>query len=214
MSLDITSYSVDVPSNALLLSDMPLDPEAVYAFDFDGVVCASKDDDVYHLPTWTGEEDLLSTAASKLHIRCEGMELKYRRHLLYQAAALVVGAELEGGVGLSALKEVAASSRAFVITARSGWYAVERMRQFLGAHGVTPVEVFNLGRVRKDRQIDLLCREFPKSNVFYIEDSAAHLAAMDVLDHTNLHLVWASRAGKKMPASELQALVRETLEAV
>lgn len=101
-----------------------------------------------------------------------------------------------------------------MITARSGWYAVERMRRFLSESGIVPLEVFNLGRVKKDRQLDLLCREFPDSHIYYIEDNKAHLAAVKSLGHDNLSLVWAARAAPKKDPKELRRAVVEMLETV
>lgn len=211
MSIDIASHAAELPAGAIRLQEVRIDPDGVYAFDFDGVLSAPDEDDVYHLAAWPAEEALLDRAARALNINCCGMELKYRRHLLFQASAQVIGMPIQAGPALPLAREVAKAGRLFVITARSGWQAVERMRQFLILNAIVPVEAFNLGRVRKDRQIDLLCREFPDRQIFYVEDNAAHLAGVDVLDHSNLSLVWVPRSAVRRPQSELREMVRDVI---
>ena len=211
MSLDITSYQADLPEKAIFLGDMLLAENCIYAFDFDGVVSSSDDDDIYHLETWDGEQALLLDAARALKIRCTDMEMKYQRHLIYQACCLVLGSEIAPGIALSHIKRASEIGNVFVLTARSGWYAVERMRRFLNDIGVIPIEIFNVGRVKKDRQVDLLCREFSKSRVFYIEDNIAHLAAVSALGHENLDLVWAKRLNPKKSQDEMKKIVTSTI---
>jgi len=211
MSIDIASHAAELPAKTILLKEVSVDPDGVYAFDFDGVLSTSDEDDIYHLESWEDEEALLDRAARTLNINCGGMELKYRRHLLFQASAYVIGMPIQAGTALPLAREVANAGRLFVITARSGWQAVERMRHFLISHAIVPVEAFNLGRVRKDRQIDLLCREFPNRQIFYVEDNVAHLAAVDVLDHRNLSLIWAPRAAERRPEAELREMVRDVI---
>jgi hypothetical protein len=63
------------------------------------------------------------------------------------------------------------------------------MRRFVDSSQIRPVEIFNVGRVRKDRQIELLCREFRHKETFYVEDSAAHLADAANIAAKNLKLV-------------------------
>jgi hypothetical protein len=78
----------------------------------------------------------------------------------------------------------------FILTARSGWYAVERMRRFLEFHEIYPLEIYNIGRVKKDRQIKLVCDEFHNSNVVFVDDSIGHLQDAANRSLKNLELVW------------------------
>lgn len=212
MSLDIASSVANLPARASRIEDLIAKENDVFAFDFDGVVIGSDEDDIYHLLSWQGEDDLLAEAARKFRVRCDGMERKYQRHLLFQAAAYMLHRPIDLGVGFNQAKAAAEVGRLFLLTARSGWYAVERMRLFLKDHEITPIEVFNLGRVKKDRQLDLLCREFPGVDVYYIEDNKAHLSAVESLEHDNLNLVWAPRSTPKRDEAELRNMVIETIQ--
>ena len=79
--------------------------------------------------------------------------------------------------------------RLSILTARSGWYAVDRVRQFLRHHDMIALETFHVGRVPKRPQVELVFREFHPKTIVYVEDSLAHLNAM--ADHTiGLHLVY------------------------
>ena len=153
-------------------------PNAVYAFDFDGVISSNFEDDIYRLHATEDEMNLIATAAKSFDIRCEGMEQRYQRHLIYQAAAWKLGIEIPAGPGLSAAKRAGEVSRLFILTARSGWYATERMRKFLQANSIIPIEIYTVGRVKKDRQVELVCREFSSAVVYFVEDSPAHLASV------------------------------------
>ena len=142
------------------------------------------------------------------------MEAKYQRHLLYQACCLHLGIPIERGIGFQKALEASREAKFFVLTARSGWYAVERMRQFLVEHEMTPIEIFNVGRVPKDRQIDIVCKEAADREVFYIEDNASHLNAVEsspIVTYEKLRLVWAQR---EAPSDEmaLRSYVQETFE--
>jgi hypothetical protein len=198
MSIDPASHRADVPAGTILLDSLDMSADHVYAFDFDGVVSSSIEDDIYHLQTWPGETELLLEAAFYFRIRCGAMEPKYQRHLLYQASAFRLGIDIAPGPAIAQVAKAAITSRLFILTARSGWYAVERMRIFLSRRNIIPIEIYNVGRVTKDRQIALLCREFPADQVYYVEDNPAHLAAVAAIGHPNLQLVLAQRtAGER-----------------
>lgn len=194
MTVDPALGSLTVPSSALLLEELNVTSNGVYLFDFDGVISTRLEDDIYKLPASDKEVQLIRAAAEHFRIRCDGMEQKYQRHLIFQASAWKLGSPIEPGPGFSAASAASVQARLFVTTARSGWYATERLRLFLQSHDITPIEVYNVGRVEKDRQIQLLCNEFPGQSVYLIEDSAAHLTTADQLNISNLSLVWVKGA--------------------
>jgi hypothetical protein len=207
MSIDPASHRADIPPDTVFLNALGIRAQHVYAFDFDGVISSSFEDDIYHLQTWPGEVELLSEAAAYFGIRCGKMELKYQRHLLYQASALKVGIDIVPGPAIEHVMEAAATAALFILTARSGWYAVERLRVFLSRRRIVPIEIYNVGRVTKDRQIDLLCREFFSEPVYYIEDNPAHLAALYHIKQPNLELVFAERSAHYDADSLRQAFI-------
>ena len=162
--------------DALTLGELSITEAAVYIFDFDGVISSRVEDDIYKLPPTADEIPLLLAAAKCFGIRCDGMEQRYQRHLLYQAAAWCLRLPIEPGPAFLQARDSGRYARLFILTARSGWHAVERLRNFISAAGINPVEIYSVGRVKKDRQVELICREFESRQVFYIEDSVAHLA--------------------------------------
>jgi hypothetical protein len=175
--------------DTLSLNEMPVSESNVYVFDFDGVIASRSDDDIYKLPATLDEIGLLSAAAKAFRIPCQGMDQRYQRHLLFQAAAWHLGIPIEAGPALRKAIDCGRRARVFVLTARSGWHAVERLRSFIADANINPVEIFNVGRVKKDRQIEAICREFYSNEVFFIEDSVAHLADARNIAVSNLRLV-------------------------
>jgi hypothetical protein len=217
MSIDPAIDSSQILKDALSFDDLNISPDAVYAFDFDGVISSRFEDDIYRLPPTDDEIELLSAAAKHFRIRCEDMEQRYQRHLIYQAAAWKLKLQIEPGFGFAKAKQASDSSRLFVLTARSGWHAVERLRDFFRNQNIIPIETYNVGRVKKDRQIELLCREFPMRKVYFIEDSTAHLADVARFNFANLGLVFLQSGFDIQPEDEylrvhFQKVVRDALK--
>lgn len=214
MSIDPAINTSAHLTEVLSLSQLQIMPSAVYLFDFDGVISTRLEDDIYRLPPSDDEIELIASAARHFRIHCAGMEQRYQRHLLYQTAAWFLNLPIEPGPALQKAKDAARLSKLFVLTARSGWHAVQRLRDFLSSRQVSPTEIYNVGRVKKDRQIDLLCREFRSKSVFFVEDSEAHLADAAALAAQNLRLVRVEE-GQQVMIDEvgLRNLFRRTLEA-
>lgn len=187
------------------LSDFEIAATSIYVFDFDGVLCSRIEDDIYKLPPQAEELDLLTRAARVFGIRCEKMDLRYQRHLLYQAAAWRLGLPIEEGAGLPFAARASAQGGMFILTARSGWYAVERFRSFLLKHSIVPIETYHVGRVHKDKQLMLLCREFSSSRVVYVEDSLPHLQAAQELCLPNLEFAWSHDESRSHNTEDLRA---------
>jgi hypothetical protein len=128
-------------------------------------------------------------AAARLGVRCQGMDYRYQRHLVFQAALWRLGIPVGRGPAFEQAAEAARTGQMFVLTARSGWFAVERCRSFLADHGIIPVDMFTVGRVGKVAQVGMLCREFPGRTVTFVEDSAAHLQSVAAAGLGGVHLV-------------------------
>jgi len=158
--------------------DLAVSPGGIYVFDFDGVIASPFEDQAYKAPVVAGEDCAVMEAAERLGVRCQGMEYRYRRHLVFQAALWRLGIPVGRGPAFAQAAEAARIGQMFVLTARSGWFAVERCRSFLADHDIIPVDMFTVGRVGKVAQIGMLCREFPGRTVTFIEDSAAHLQSV------------------------------------
>ena len=150
--------------------------DTIHVFDFDGVICSDKEEKIYRLEKTDKEEEILNRLAAKLKIRCEGMNHNYQRHLLFQAVAFNESIEIQRGPAFELVKELSDKNTIiFVLSARSGWFAVERQRRFLSQHAITPVEAFQVGRATKDRQIQKLLDEYPGKHINYYEDRRNHI---------------------------------------
>jgi hypothetical protein len=139
------------------------------------VICDNRDEQVYQLRPTMDEIELIGRAARYFKINCVGMAQRYQRHLVYQAAALKNDKGLQKGPGHDMYLKAIATAPTFVLSARSGWYAVARARKFLEDIGPQfPVETFQVGRVDKDRQIAQILSE-RKDDVYYFEDRKEHV---------------------------------------
>ena len=213
MSIDPAIGSIPILKNVSPFEKLVINSEEVYVFDFDGVVSSTFEDDIYKLAPIAEETELLDRAAKRFKILCNGMEQQYQRHLIYQAAAWKLRMPIPAGPALASVKEASAHSRLFILSARSGWYATERLRVFLAKEEILPIEVYNIGRVKKDRQLELLCSEYRSRIVHFIEDSAAHLAQASVLPLSNLDLVFLKNTCKLQPEELLlRDHFRQTVE--
>ena len=177
-------------SNFTSIADMERDPDAIYLFDFDGVIAAGLEDHIYKLEEQTGEPERLLEIERSLCLRISDMEYRYRRHLVFQELALRLNLPIAKGAGYSLAKWASENARFFVLTARSGWAATARVRSFLEANDLRPIDLYQVGRVHKDRQILRTLEEFPGNRVFYIEDSLAHLERAATLHQPSLTNVY------------------------
>lgn len=212
MSIDPAIMTNSLVGTALHLDELTVERGHVYIFDFDGVVASSLEDDIYRLTETQEERALIDACARHFDIRCQDMEQRYQRHLVFQAAAWALELPIEGGPGFDKAMQAGRLASLFVLTARSGWYAVERMRTFLQANEILPIEIYSVGRVKKDRQVELLCREFHSRQITFIDDSIAHLGAVAEHAFPNLGLVWSERRGEPEDTELLRARFNHTVE--
>ncbi|MEO1494696.1 MAG: hypothetical protein AAFV19_21325 [Pseudomonadota bacterium] len=197
------------PEDFMPLMDMPRDPDAVYLFDFDGVIAAGIEDHIYKLDEKPGEHTTLTEIEHHLGLRIGDMEFRYRRHLVFQELALRLQVPIAPGAGYAAAKWASDNARFFVLTARSGWAATARVRVFLETNGLTPIDLYQVGRVHKDRQVLRTLEEFPGSRVYYIEDSPPHLAKAAALNSQRLSTVFCEAEADPAEVSSLYDKVFE-----
>lgn len=180
-------------------------------FDFDGVLASPVEDLVYKLPERAGERGVLSAEAARYGINAEIYDTPYLRHLVLQSVLHASG-ELPGAGPLLPLAREMTRARHpfFILTARSGRAAVQRVFSFLDQHGLQPQEVFCVGRVPKGRQLALVAGAMPdERRVVYFEDTARHARNSHKQDGAaiaTVHLVW-----DPLPWGEAEALVERTL---
>ena len=174
------------------LAAVPRDPNAVYLFDFDGVVASGTEDQIYKLHERRGEREMFARIEDRLSLRIRQMDMRYRRHLLFQELAAEHSLEMAKGPGFALAKWASDHARFFVLTARSGWAATARARDFLRHHQLKPIDLYQVGRVHKDRQVLRTVEEFAAATVFYIEDAPAHLARSAALKLASLTPVYCA----------------------
>ncbi|MEM6577252.1 MAG: hypothetical protein AAF678_02055 [Pseudomonadota bacterium] len=174
------------PSGFTPIDAVPRDPNSVYLFDFDGVIASGVEDKIYKLTERPSEQSVFAMLEDKFSLRIGAMDFRYRRHLLFQQLAAARGLSIRTGPGFELAKWASDHARFFVLTARSGWAATARLRNFLEFHHLTPIDLYQVGRVHKERQVARVVEEFLPTPVYYIEDSLAHLAQADKLDLKSL----------------------------
>lgn len=197
-------------------ADFRLDDRAIYVFDYDGVVISRDENDIFGLSQQPGEEPLLATARSHFQIHSDGMQLPYQRHLIYQAALLANGRESARGPAFDSFDIARRAGKAFILTARSGWHATERVRKFLSASEPYPIEHFHVGRVSKHLQLAQLLEEYPDRDIMYFEDSDKHIDEVREYfsskpQHERLH-VFRVPGGPKKTDDDLWAAFKAELE--
>jgi hypothetical protein len=168
----------------------------VAIFDFDGVLCAPREDLAYKLPERPGERDKLGEAALHYRIDPDLYDTPYLRHLTLQAILGDRGTLPEPGPLLGLARELSLVGRPFfVLTARSGRAAIDRALQFLDENGLRPQEIFFVGRVPKGRQLALIRRTTPApTTLAYFEDSLRHSRNSKLQEVEGLetfHIDWA-----------------------
>lgn len=152
-------------------------------FDFDGVLASSTEDKIYKLTETPEEQDKLLKMAGVWGLNLEGYDTSYIRHLLYQEAAAELGKKIERGLAYEAADLAAKDDRTkiYVLTARSGRRAIERLHRFLDDAPFEVVEVYHVGRVPKDRQIELFFERLPNHKVYLFEDDLEQLTKINTL---------------------------------
>lgn len=162
---------------------------AIFFFDFDGVLAEQDEEKLFRLAETPLERDQLEQLAALVGIDHTLYVTKYLRHLIYQG--------LESGNNVAMHKEademVGALQQAgepfFVVTARSGLYAIERMLMTLKSRWLYPQEVFCLGRSSKADLLVKLRKEWPDRPFVYFEDSLHHIEATKAIGDPNLTIV-------------------------
>jgi hypothetical protein len=180
----------------------------VAIFDFDGVLCAPREDLAYKLPERPGERKHLSEAARHYGINPDLYDTPYLRHLVLQAILADRHILPERGPLLDLARELTLAARAFfVLTARSGRSAIDRALAFLDEHELRPQEIFFVGRVPKGRQLALIRRTIvDPTTLAYFEDSLRHSRNSKLQDVDGLetfHVDWT--APDRFRADELVA---------
>jgi hypothetical protein len=182
------SFTIKQADTAFDRGQYPAD--AIFFFDFDGVLAEQCEEKVYRLAEVPMERRKLEEQADFAGID-SGLypDTKYLRHLVYQA--LAYGTVPKGHA--AALQFLEALERNgdpyFIVTARSGLWAVERMIEFCRHEFLNPQEVFCLGRSSKADLLAKLRTDWPDRPFVFIDDTQKHIDACVALADPLLEIV-------------------------
>jgi len=82
VSIDPAIGLSQISNKVIPFEKLHISQNAVYVFDFDGVISSSFEDDIYRLSPVEDEIGLLNVAAQLFDINCGNMEQRYQRHLI------------------------------------------------------------------------------------------------------------------------------------
>jgi hypothetical protein len=176
----------------------------VAVFDFDGVLCAPREDLVYKLAEKPDEREVLSAPARYYGLDPVIYDTPYLRHLVLQAILADRGSLPEPGPLLDLAVELSRARRSFfVLTARSGRAAIDRALAFLDSWAITPQEIFFVGRVAKGRQLAVIRQTIPSpATLAYFEDSYRHSRNSKLQDVEGLEAIYVEWSRTERFAAE------------
>lgn len=184
-------------------SDYPED--AIFFFDFDGVLADQVEEKVFRLPASFGEREDLEIRADLMGIDHRlYASTGYLRHLVIQGLMLGAPIALHEEAIKFALHRQAAEEPFFIVTARSGLYAIQRMLASLETNYLYPQEVFCLGRSSKAELLSKLRKDWPDRPFVYFEDSMHHIEAVKELADPNITIVEVQWPGCTKEAEALR----------
>lgn len=164
--------------------------KTLFFFDFDGVLIEQSEEKLYQLEETAEERPALERMAAKLGIDPKLYDTPYLRHLVFQAT-------YEGPSTPTVMTDFARSlaDPYFIITARSGRHAIERVLQFVGDNDLQPQEIFCLGKTCKGDHLRHMLATFPDYHIVFFDDLMKHIqSAVEVGDPRliPIHIEWES----------------------
>lgn len=192
---------------------------AIFVFDFDGVLAHQLEDQVFRLPVENGDRERIVAACDYLNIDHRLYpDTSYLRHLAHQASAIMYTPDAHDPITEFARDLWKADEPFFIVTARSGLAAVSRLTAFLEDEKIHPQEVFCLGRVSKAPLIAEMRQEWSDRPIVYFEDSKKHIDAVVALADpmiTVVEVVWEQEPEKAMQDwailfSRVEEYIRDT----
>ena len=131
------SHTVKPAGEAFDRSHYPAD--AIFFFDFDGVLASQDEEKVFRLPEGPLERNELESMADLAGIdHSLYPNTRYLRHLIHQGHALHTLPEAHQEAVEFAYDLEEREDPYFIMTARSGLYAVERLMQLIAAGDQVP----------------------------------------------------------------------------
>lgn len=162
--------------------------DAIFFFDFDGVMIEQCEEKLYQLESGEDERTRLELMANEHLIDHTLYPTDYLRHLIYQAVTpepCKSFAPVERLIGQIELQ----GNPYFIVTSRSGTYALKRVFNFLESYWYRPQETFCLGRSPKAQLLSLLRTEWPDRPFVFMDDTRRHIDGAMALDDPLLTVV-------------------------
>ncbi len=163
--------------------------DALFFFDFDGVLAEQDEEKLFRLPEIPLERAELEARALLIGIDSTLYDTRYLRHLVYQALAFDNLCVLHEPARQFVCDLDDEGDPYFVVTARSGYYAVKRLIDTLDSQALMPQELFCLGRSSKAELLAKLRKDWPDQPFVYFEDSQHHIEATKALGDPDLTIV-------------------------
>ena len=181
-------FSIQQAGDAFDRSAYPDD--AIFFFDFDGVLVTQCEEKVFQLPEEHMERRRLEEKAAFADVE-SGLypDTRYLRHLVFQGYAWGTTPEPHHEAIRFAYKLRDNEDPYFIVTARSGLWAVRRMLDFVDCQALYPQEVFCLGRASKALLLAELRKDWPDRMFVFFEDSQHHIDACVALGDPLLKIV-------------------------
>lgn len=152
--------------------------DAVYVFDFDGVIIEHSEDVLYRIPDSGVERPKLEQLAKSLRIDASLYDTCYLRHLVLQGVLLRRKVSSPDGPLMNVAKALGRRPF-FVLTARTGAGAVMRVSKTLRNNSLFPQEIFHVGQVSKTYQLQLLHERIQRRRIVFIDDNLGHCESAD-----------------------------------
>lgn len=164
--------------------------DSIFFFDFDGVLATQCEEKVFRLPEEDMERRRLEEKAIFAGIDADLYpDTNYLRHLVFQGYAWGTVPEPHTEAVDFARSLDASEDPYFIVTARSGLWALRRMLDFVGQEGIHPQEVFCLGRASKALLLAELRKDWPDRPFVFFEDSQHHIEACRELADPLLEII-------------------------
>lgn len=164
--------------------------DAIFFFDFDGVLATQCEEKVFRLPEEDMERRRLEEKAVFANVHSDLYpSTRYLRHLVFQGYAWGTVPEAHDEATSFARTLTENGDPYFIVTARSGLWAVRRLLDFAEQQMIFPQEVFCLGRASKALLLAELRKDWPDRPFVFFEDSEHHIEACRALADPLLEIV-------------------------
>lgn len=153
-----------------------LDPERIQLFDFDGVLASPFEEALYCLPVNLRDAAFIKAAEARYQIPNHHESIKSIRYMMMQAVMMDMGHKIKAGPC-----RPDPNHPFMIITARSDYFSIYRMMEFLSAAEMFPIQIFNVGDTPKKETIRVLLEKHPEAQFEYWDDRQAHIDGADSL---------------------------------